>query len=56
MSQEILKVKDLGVNFYLEDRVIPAVDGVSFSLSKGETLGYSRRNQDVARASQSFPL
>ena len=39
MSQEILKVKDLGVNFYLEDRVIPAVDGVSFSLSKGETLG-----------------
>ena len=39
MNQEILKVEDLGVNFYLEDRVIPAVDGVSFSLSKGETLG-----------------
>ena len=39
MNQEILRVKDLGINFYLEDRVIPAVDGVSFSLSKGETLG-----------------
>ena len=39
MSQEILRVNDLGVNFYIEDRVIPAVDGVSFSLSKGETLG-----------------
>ncbi len=39
MNQEILNIKDLGVNFYLEDRVIPAVDGVSFSLSKGETLG-----------------
>lgn len=39
LNQEILKVEDLGVNFYLEDRVIPAVDGVSFSLSKGETLG-----------------
>jgi peptide/nickel transport system ATP-binding protein len=39
LSQEILRVNDLGVNFYIEDRVIPAVDGVSFSLSKGETLG-----------------
>ncbi|HHW49331.1 MAG TPA: ABC transporter ATP-binding protein [Clostridiaceae bacterium] len=39
MNEEILEVKDLGVNFYIEDRVIPAVDGVSFSLSKGETLG-----------------
>ncbi|NLM61720.1 MAG: ABC transporter ATP-binding protein [Clostridiales bacterium] len=39
MGEEILKVKDLSVNFYIEDRVIPAVDGVSFSLQKGETLG-----------------
>ena len=39
MSKEILKIKNLAVNFYLEDRVIPAVDGVSLSLSKGETLG-----------------
>jgi len=39
LGEEILKVKDLSVNFYIEDRVIPAVDGVSFSLQKGETLG-----------------
>ena len=39
MNQEILKVNDLSVNFNIEDRVIPAVDGVSFSMEKGETLG-----------------
>lgn len=38
MNDVILNVKDLAVNFYIEDRVIPAVDGVGFSLSKGETL------------------
>jgi len=38
LNEEILKVKDLSINFYIEDRVIPAVDGVSFSLHKGETL------------------
>ncbi|HHU49010.1 MAG TPA: ABC transporter ATP-binding protein [Clostridiales bacterium] len=39
MNEKILKVEDLHVDFHLGDRVIPAVDGVSFSLSKGETLG-----------------
>ncbi len=39
LSEKILEVNDLGVNFHIQDRVIPAVDGVSFSLSKGETLG-----------------
>ncbi|HHX56042.1 MAG TPA: ABC transporter ATP-binding protein, partial [Clostridiales bacterium] len=39
MNQDILNVRDLCVKFYLEDRIVPAVDGVSFSLSKGETLG-----------------
>lgn len=39
MKEPILQVKDLCVSFYLEDRIIPAVDGVSFSLSKGETMG-----------------
>lgn len=38
MNEEILKVKDLAVSFYIEDRMVPAVDGVSFSLMKGETL------------------
>jgi oligopeptide/dipeptide ABC transporter ATP-binding protein len=39
LSEEILKVKDLSVEFYIEGRVIPAVNGVSFSLKRGETLG-----------------
>lgn len=39
MNQDILNVRDLCINFRLENRVVPAVDGVSFSLSKGETLG-----------------
>lgn len=39
MNEEILKVDNLGVNFHIGDRVVPAVDGVSFSLLKGETLG-----------------
>ncbi len=39
MNHEILKVNDLAVHFHLEKRIIPAVDGVSFSVSKGETLG-----------------
>ncbi|HHV97537.1 MAG TPA: ABC transporter ATP-binding protein [Clostridiaceae bacterium] len=39
LNGNILEVKNLGINFHVEDRVIPAVDGVSFSLMKGETLG-----------------
>lgn len=39
MKDEILKVNDLAVHFHLDKRIIPAVDGVSFSISKGETLG-----------------
>jgi len=39
VNQEILKVNNLSVNFNIEDRVISAVDGVSFSLSAGEILG-----------------
>ena len=38
LNHEILKVNDLAVHFHLEKRIIPAVDGVSFSVSKGETL------------------
>ena len=38
LNEKILKVEDLHVDFHLGDRVIPAVDGASFSLSK-ETLG-----------------
>jgi peptide/nickel transport system permease protein len=35
----LLRVRDLRVDFPLEDRVIHAVRGVSFDLGRGETLG-----------------
>ncbi len=34
----LLEVEDLRVNFRVEDRVVEAVKGVSFTLDKGETL------------------
>ena len=34
MTDKILKVDKLKVNFYTEHKVVPAVDGVSFSLAK----------------------
>lgn len=37
-SQTLLQVKDLKTHFFLEDGVVPAVDGVSFHLNRGETL------------------
>ncbi|MEW6698658.1 MAG: ABC transporter ATP-binding protein [Bacillota bacterium] len=38
MTQTLLQVKDLKTHFFLEDGVVPAVDGVSFHLNRGETL------------------
>ncbi len=35
----ILKIEDLKTYFNTDDGIVKAVDGVSFSLSKGETLG-----------------
>ncbi len=39
MGEVLLDVKDLKTYFYTEDGVVPAVDGVSFSVGKGETIG-----------------
>jgi len=39
LKDTILEVKDLTTHFYTDDGVIPAVDRVSFSILKGETLG-----------------
>jgi len=39
LSEQILTINDLAVYFYMDTRIVPAVDGVSFSVSRGETLG-----------------
>ena len=39
MSDAILEVRDLHTHFFLRRGVVKAVDGVSFSLKRGEVLG-----------------
>ncbi|MFO7295220.1 MAG: ABC transporter ATP-binding protein [Clostridia bacterium] len=39
LTEQILTINDLAVYFYMDTRIVPAVDGVSFSVSRGETLG-----------------
>src|SRR5579864_9603381 len=39
MSERLLEVKDLGVDFTTEDGVVHAVDGVSFELERGKVIG-----------------
>ncbi|MFD1929236.1 ABC transporter ATP-binding protein [Sporosarcina siberiensis] len=38
-SQTLLEVNNLKTYFYTENGVIPSVDGISFSIKKGETVG-----------------
>jgi peptide/nickel transport system ATP-binding protein len=38
-NQEILRVKNLKTHFNTDEGIVKAVDGVSFALHKGETLG-----------------
>lgn len=39
MNKDLLTLRNLGVTFKLEERTLPAVDGVSFTLGSKETLG-----------------
>lgn len=39
MSERLLEVKDLKINFKTEEGTVPAIHGVSFNINKGETLG-----------------
>ena len=39
MSEKLLEVKNLRTYFYTEEGVVRAVDGVSWDLEEGETLG-----------------
>ncbi|NEP42752.1 MAG: ABC transporter ATP-binding protein, partial [Okeania sp. SIO2H7] len=39
MSNIVLDVRDLKVQFTTEEKLLKAVDGISFAVKRGQTLG-----------------
>ena len=37
-SKSVVEVKDLKVQFQLKDKIVKAVDGITFNINKGETI------------------
>ena len=38
IPKSVVEVKDLKVQFQLKDKIVKAVDGISFNINKGETI------------------
>ena len=38
ITKSVVEVKDLKLQFQLKDKVVKAVDGISFNINKGETI------------------
>ena len=51
MEQPLLEIHDLRTQFFTDDGLVRAVDGVSYTLGKGETVGVVGES-GCAKASQ----
>jgi ABC-type dipeptide/oligopeptide/nickel transport system ATPase component len=54
MAETLLEIRDLHTYFWTENGWVKAVNGVSFDLKKGETLGIVVK-ADAVKALRPFP-